>query len=273
MPTYDSVLSQTISVHTNPFIPDSLHQHPQVAATVHAVGNFFSDKVFTVPREQVLMHAQHQTVFPDWILYVFAGLLAVYALIRFYYPATIKMYAGMLQHPIAFIEKESALKQGFLFSFFQFVSFLVNMGLLLYVLNLRWMQLHIPESGLLKGMLFWSAVVFIYFVVNQAGAWIVAFIFQTFPSVRLQTKIVASLAYILGGVLTPVLFFYFYTFWSVFLYLAVVIVVIVLVLKWIQLFKIGLTHTGYAPVHLFLYLCALEIIPVILLIKLAVLQV
>lgn len=270
MSVYDSVLNQSFSTPWRVQSADSVSRF-LLPSGVEARGHFLSDTTLWATPELV---ANHQNIgFPGWIYYLFFGLLSVFAVLRFYYPKTYKMIVRYLKNPLSVAEKENNERPGLMIVFFQFTAYLIDLGLLIFFLNKKgqWVQLH--EQTFFYGLLFWGTVVFIYFILNQLLALVVGFLFDTSIATDIHVKMNSYMAYSQAFFLTPVLFFYIYTGWVILLYLAVSIVVVFSLFKWAQVVRVGLSRTGYTAFHLFLYLCTLEIIPVLLLIRVAILQV
>ncbi|MBN2616532.1 MAG: DUF4271 domain-containing protein [Bacteroidales bacterium] len=270
MPVIDTVFNQSVNAPWAVHSADSISRF-LLPPGVKAEGHFLSDTAHW-GRPELLVNATSDG-FPGWIFYVFFGMLAVFALFRFYYPTTFRMIIGYLKNPVVLAEKDNTNRPGFMIVFFQFAAYLIDVGFLLYLLNQKWNWVRMHDHTFLLSLLFWISIVLIYFFFNQIFARLSGLLFQTVSSADIQVKMVSYMAYSQAIFLTPVLFFYLYTRWDYMLYLAVLIVVVFLFVKWIQISRIGMTKTGYTAFHLFLYLCALEIIPVLLLIKVAVLQV
>jgi hypothetical protein len=70
-----------------------------------------------------------------------------------------------------------------------------------------------------------------------------------------------------GLLLLPAVTFSIYIDKSVYLWIAISVVSILLIYRFIRSFMIGLSNTQYSIFYLFLYLCTLEILPLILLLK------
>jgi hypothetical protein len=80
---------------------------------------------------------------------------------------------------------------------------------------------------------------------------------------------------ILGIALFPVAVIMLFTEipdFHILIYSSLLIAGITYIYRLIRGFDIGLSHQNYSPFHLFLYLCALEIAPLLVIIKLVTLQ-
>ncbi|MBN2639827.1 MAG: DUF4271 domain-containing protein [Bacteroidales bacterium] len=270
MSVIDSVLNQSVNTPWTVHSADSINRFFLPPGT-EVNGRFLSDTVQKV--SPALIYDHHYLGFPNWYYYLFFGLIAVFAVFRFYYPRVFGQILSYLRSPLLSAEKENSERPGFMIVFFQFIAYLIDLGLLIYLMNQNWHWVQVHEQTFFTGLVFWSLVVLLYFGLNQILTVIIGFLFETSQASKIHIKINAYSAYSLAIFLTPVLFLFLYTGVAFLLYLAVLIVVVSLLFKWIQIFRIGLFHTGYTAFHLFLYLCALEIIPVLLLFRVAVLQV
>ncbi len=72
-----------------------------------------------------------------------------------------------------------------------------------------------------------------------------------------------------GIVLFPVLILFVYSGLHIFLYLAVILLVVLWLFRLKRAFVLGLGCTNYSSHYLFLYLCTLEVMPIILIYKLS----
>jgi hypothetical protein len=66
-----------------------------------------------------------------------------------------------------------------------------------------------------------------------------------------------------GIILLPLLLLIIYTYHELFLYMAGGLILIMIFLRFIRGVAIGLSDTKFSLFHLFLYLCTLEILPII----------
>ena len=106
-----------------------------------------------------------------------------------------------------------------------------------------------------------------FYLFNQLSTFLIGFAFDTRGRTSMQMKNNAVWAYINGLFLTPLLLIYFYTQNSFLFGIMIAGLIILLLFKWVQTVKIGLATQNFNMLHLFLYLCAVEIIPLFLLVK------
>ncbi len=74
----------------------------------------------------------------------------------------------------------------------------------------------------------------------------------------------------LGVVLLPFLIFITYTGSDMLIYLSLIIISITFIYKLLRGFVIGLNYSGFSLFYLFLYLCTVEVLPVVVVVKLLV---
>lgn len=241
----------------------------QVHDTVPAVhGSFLhtGNKLFEVPHPFL---SGNSLVDPNqfWIFYLLAGFLALFAFIKY--------YSFRDQKPLYSLWGKSPVKQdgdnrgkvSFIVAVFLFLNFLLSIGLLVVAVNQKF---HIfPALQIPVFNVFVLAVLATlgYYLVNVISILVVSFLFGVSEQAGWYAKTGSRLVFNLGIVLLPLLLFYFFTAWDILLYLSVGVVVVFVLFKWITLLRMGDSVDHYTIFHNILYLCALEIIPIMLLIK------
>lgn len=65
----------------------------------------------------------------------------------------------------------------------------------------------------------------------------------------------------------PFITLFYYSEFPIFLFIGIIIWSIIQIYRFIRLFVIGFSYSIFSSLHLFLYLCTLEIIPIVILIK------
>ncbi len=142
-----------------------------------------------------------------------------------------------------------------------------SLALLLYKLAI------IYSPGLLinvHGFFLFLGIFAIFIVLSLIKAVVVTFIGNVFKTTRsAHDYLVNNMIFniVTGLLLFPAVIFCIYIDEPVYLWIAGFIVVILLVYRFIRSFMIGLSNTRYSIFYLFLYLCTLEILPLLLLLK------
>jgi len=94
------------------------------------------------------------------------------------------------------------------------------------------------------------------------------FIFRTKEKSTQHLNIYVNTENALGILLLPVLLLSLYATIPFILFAGILLFIIILIIRWVKTFFIGMTIGGFTVLHLILYLCTLEIIPVLIVIKL-----
>jgi hypothetical protein len=221
-----------------------------------------------IQKHAVVIHPQlvHAAGY-DWIFYMLFGLLFLIAFIRFFYPAAAKTVFFWFSGAGFRNNDNGAGKQGLLVSSFLMLNFIVSITLFIVVIQMR---TGVSLADISSSSRFWLVAaggVAGFFLYDQLSAFLTGFIFDTGRQSSLQMKNTATWAYISGLFLTPLLLIYFYSDADFVFDIMAGGLLILLLFKWFQTAKIGLSTRNFNALHLFLYLCAVEIIPLFLLVK------
>lgn len=253
-------LPQSVTQMSESPISDSLKSLP--------TGSFLEtgNKLFEVHHS---LFNYHSPIHPynHWAFYLLFGFISIFAVIRYYYPHAYRALLMAIGKTSAWQENESKGAAGLMVPLFLFINFLVSMGLLFFVSNQKFNLFRIFGVTPFEFFLFSCLVVLLYYFLNEIVILFVGFLFGTSKHALLHVKTGSHIANFLGMILNPLLLFYFFTNLDLFFYLALSAIVLALLFKWVLLFKMGLSLIYYSPFHIILYLCTLEIIPIMLLIK------
>lgn len=205
---------------------------------------------------------------PYWIYYLLFGLIALVAFIRFYYPQALMGLMGF--KPVkqaSHSNDESDLATGILAPAFLFFNFLVAIALLGNAWFKALFYSEFIEFHLWEKIPVFILVLLGYSLFNLVISWAIGFLFAERALASAHYHIAAQASYLTGLFLSPVLLIYFYNPSPFLLWLGLVILLVFLFLKWYRLLVTGLSQHIYGPVHFFLYLCTVEILPLLLLLK------
>ncbi len=204
------------------------------------------------------------------VFYVLFGLLAFIAFVRFFYPYAFRSVFSSFVQTSSFRPADNTAKSGLVVQLFLIFNFFISVTLLALTELVR---LHIFSADVYHLPELWGTtmgVVILFYLFNQFFTFLVGFIFNTSNQARQQMKNTALWAYITGIFLTPLLLIYFYTNSILVSDFMVIILAVLILFKWFQTIRIGLTTRNYHLLHLFLYLCAVEIAPLFLLVKMGI---
>jgi hypothetical protein len=94
--------------------------------------------------------------------------------------------------------------------------------------------------------------------------WLISVTFKNKETAKEYIQNILIYNLVLGILLLPVLLLIIYTYHELFLYVAGGLVLIMIFLRFIRGVAIGLSDSKFSLFHLFLYLCTLEILPLVI---------
>ena len=202
-----------------------------------------------------------------WIFYLLFGFIALFAFIKYYYSGDLKTLISMLGKSPLKQDVDSGGKVSFIVSVFLFANFLGSIGLLVVAINQKFHFFPGLQTSAFNIFLISALAALIYYVFNEVSILILGFLFGVSKQAKWYAKTGSGIVFTLGIVLLPLLLFYFFTSLNILLYLSVGVVGMFVLLKWLLLLRNSYSVNHFTIFHNILYLCALEIIPIMLLIK------
>ena len=159
-------------------------------------------------------------------------------------------------------------KDGLLFSFFFYFNYMTVVVLFIILAIEQFIPFEagaIPVSQLivLTPLAFIAYSLYKLVFISASG-----FLFKTPTLAMQQIRLYVNIDNISGLLLLPILLITISTQMAYFFYFALFIILIANTIKWFQTIVIGKSVPMYKLYHLIIYLCTLEIIPLLLLIKL-----
>ena len=204
----------------------------------------------------------------DWIAYLLFGLLAGISIIWYLLPERL---ANITIFPSDFktvkLRDRAFTSPGFLISAYLFINYLVSFTLFIF-LSIKYFTpnslIHLSDNLLI---FYISIVVFIFFFFRIFYIRTAGFLFQSTPISKQQQALYFNIDSLLGIILIPVLVLMMYTNIEIFTIIGIIIILIIYIFRWFQSFFLGNSILGFSLLHLFMYLCTLEIIPLLILTK------
>ncbi|MDP2722075.1 MAG: DUF4271 domain-containing protein [Bacteroidales bacterium] len=156
---------------------------------------------------------------------------------------------------------------GVVVDLFFWINFLFTTSLMLFL----FVETYIPhvlftESDY-KLFLYLFLAVIAFWLYRRIVIKIISFIFMTKPMSGRQIKLDQNVENATGVVLLPVLLLSMLWFHSFFLIAALIVALGMQVFRWSQTVAIGISGTRFSAFHFILYLCSLELIPMIIILK------
>ncbi len=205
----------------------------------------------------------------DWLVYLVAGVLLLLGIIRSSYLKYFNdMFRAFFNPTLSQRQLKDQLSQSpfpnFLLNFF----FVISLGLYLYLLMYRldyptdaiaWML--IPGLMLLVGIIY-----LVKFVVLRFCGWL----FGNEELIDAYVFILYLINKVLGILLAPflvVLAFCSPEIASICLYISIFFIVLLVVYRYVRSYSLVRQYLSFSKLHFFLYLCAFEVVPVLIITK------
>jgi len=202
-----------------------------------------------------------------WIYYLLAGFIALFAFIKYYYSNDLRTLISLLGKSSERQDTDSGGKVSFIVTLFLFANFFTSFGLLVVAVNQKFHFFQVLQTQDFGVFLVAALATLGYYLFNEVNILVVGFLFGVTKQAVWYAKTGSGLVFTLGIVLLPLLLFYFFTAWNILLYLSVGVAIIFMLFKWALLLRNSYSVNHFTVFHNILYLCALEIIPIMLLIK------
>ncbi|MCF6342100.1 MAG: DUF4271 domain-containing protein [Bacteroidales bacterium] len=203
----------------------------------------------------------------EWMSGLLLLLLLVIAVLWFVAPGR---PVGVYRMKYAFSKPEKTALQGFGFlsPFLFYVNYLLSGVLFSLLITGQFFG----ETGNMAApgpfsLLIASAFV-AYSLYRLVFISVAGFLFKTEPTAKQQIRLYISLDNLTGFLMLPVLLLILFTEGQLFFYFGLLLLLIANAIKWFQTIALGKSISQFRLYHLIVYLCTLEIIPLLLLIKL-----
>jgi hypothetical protein len=268
----DTITTNVVSFRkTTDWFTDSLATSFDKLSTTQTLtdsieGTFFHPQNVGTPRMEIvpLVKAANPN---EWMLTTMIALLVFMIFLWYLMPgrrSLFQQFKQSLQHP-----GEMAIpKNGLLFSFFFYLNYLTVLVLII-ILSVNTFAKPATAFGPLSQLTVLTSLAFVgYSFYKLVFIAVAGFFFKTQTAAARQIRLYIDIDNISGFILLLLLLLALSTQNSYFFYFGVFLILIFNGIKWFQTFAIGKSIPMYKLYHLIIYLCTLEIIPLILLAKL-----
>jgi hypothetical protein len=239
--------------------------------TVHVASvdssNIIIDSFFQQSIQEINPILSHSADY-SWFIYLLFFLMFTVALIWYLIPERlIYAFSISVKPDSARLNEKESPAPGAVVTFFFLMNSLITFSFLLYYV-LKYMYRYDFE-----GRNYWEAMFYIAAVLSSVYALkmimviLAGWVFDTFEMAKKQVRIYFNSNIAMGVTLLPLLFILVIVPNIYLLYLIIFITTIVFIIRWVQVVRLGISITHFNFFHLILYLCTLEIIPVLVLIK------
>jgi len=250
------------------------HYSGQIVAdtmTVREPGSLLTHGAYIMdkPAGNSIAAIHHANFSADWIFWIILGGFILLAMTKFYFEKRLALiFSSVFSRSSAnLLIRES---NAFRFQSFSFLLIIYLISITLFVFQVfRYLS---PGSvDFWPNILFYLKIVgaFIaFFLIKITTIRIVGFIFKNphTASEYIQNMFIFNL--FAGIILLPLVLFIHYSHSSLFLFVSFGFLIILMILRFIRGIFVGLSDHKFSLFHLFLYLCTLEILPLIVIAKL-----
>ncbi len=248
-------------------IQDTLNSDTATAAL--SVTDIPAHQHFLQQKELIVNIVTRHQNYTDWISVYFWGILLLVTLIWYFFPERVLRILSRegSRHKLKYSDNQFA-KPGLMLYALYILTFISSISVFILLIFTAWFPNIIDKLSFNK--LLWGIPLLIglYFLLRMVVIYLTGFIFKTSDIASKQIRENFRANMIQSFLLIPVLIILLSTSYNYIIYAGILIMALVITYKWALLLIIGLKSSKISLYHNILYLCALEIIPVIVIIKL-----
>ncbi len=261
-------MNDTINIiqRTNPFVYLSENQCFDVNSIVlnppTGLDNFLqTGRVSIVPREIIPMQLDFFTLM---LLFFIVGI----ALLRWYMPDRF-FYEISVGNRLSFSRKGANLVSApaLVVDIFHLLNFFFTVSLLTYLFFAQYFNYFLLVYSGMELFLFILLAYILFWGYRRFFIRMISFIFNTSSLSSQQLKIDQNVENLLSVMLLPLLLLAMFSFHKFFLISAVLLALGMQIFRWVQTVSIGISNTRFSAFHFILYLCSLELVPMLIMIK------
>lgn len=217
------------------------------------------------PRHHGALAIERQST--DWIIITFLACLVIIAWIQASYAKRLsQIFKAVAQpHYINQLERDGNLFKERIALGLSFIYYATT-SVFVFIFMRDYIGVPAGFSNLVFTLLVFAGI-FTYQMLKSFIIFISGIIFNTRESSRQYQLNIMIFNHVIGLVLFPITLIAFYGDASVLLTAGIVIIVLLVAYRLIRSILLGLTNKSYNLFYLFLYLCTLEILPLLLLFK------
>lgn len=199
---------------------------------------------------------------------ILLSLLLIIAAILYFSPDTIKSnISAMLNNPLKRSWESGINTSGIIINTILYINFIfvfsVSIFLIFKSLLPNYFILSFSQNSIYVLIIFVSA----YIIFRQIFIWLTGWLFDNLEMGKAHNKLLNSLEKTVGLIILPILLVSIYSDVSWLLALSSLILLMFVVARWVFAMALGLRITKFSWFHIILYLCTLEIIPFLMIIK------
>ena len=207
----------------------------------------------------------------DYLTYVIIFLIGSAALIWHFMPDRFRMIFS-LKTESHYLRSVNAnpLVQGNLITGFFAINYFISLGIFMFLFLGEFFEDLIEGHSTIE-MLGWCYfIIGVFYIYRTALIYGISIIFNTIKLRKQQVRIGQNILFITGIFLLPIILLKLYTGFGGLLIFAIVIIGLLQLVRLTKTFAIGKSISMFNALHIILYLCALDIVPALVLIRMFV---
>ena len=211
-----------------------------------------------------------QSAHSDWMVYTLFILLFGISLVWYYFPER-----ALSIFKISDTKKDARSNYstgnetpGIMIVFFFIMNYLLTISLFLYLSISELIEVNIQITKGQSFLLLFIIGITALYLYRVIVIFFSGFIFNTKEVAEKQLKMYINIDNIIGVSLIPILILVLFVQLKIVIYIGLAVILILQIIKWVQTFLLGISISGFSVLHLFMYLCTLELLPIVVLIKL-----
>jgi hypothetical protein len=207
----------------------------------------------------------------DYLTYVIIFLIGSAALIWHFMPDRFRMIFS-LKTESHYLRSVNAnpLVQGNLITGFFAINYFISLGIFMLLFLSEFFEDLIDGYSIYEVLGWCYFVIGVFYIYRTALIYGISVIFNTSKLRKQQVRIGQNILFITGVFLLPIILLEVYTGFEILLIFAIVMIVLLQLIRLIKTFVIGKSISMFNALHIILYLCALDIVPVLVLIRMFV---
>jgi hypothetical protein len=218
----------------------------------------------TAPSDMILHPLASSEIKNNWIFWILLGGFVVLTIVRYYHEKRLRLFGTSIYKRSAAIQliRESPIYSHRSF-FPMLLIYIISVTLLIY------QSVEIFSPGSTEGIktllvfLLFLGIYVVFSLLKISVIWLISVTFKNKETAKEYIQNILIYNLVTGILLLPLLLLIIYTYHELFLYVAGGLVLIMIFLRFIRGITIGLSDSKFSLFHLFLYLCTLEILPLL----------
>ena len=206
-----------------------------------------------------------------WFIYVLLFFAFGVALIWYFIPERLSsIFSLSVRSIISWSPEKKNTDPGLVVSLFFLLNSLVTFSFLVFYVLRKLFKYDFAGLNEYQALAYIATLIVLIYVLKMAFVVLAGFLFDTSEMAGKQRRVYFNFNNTIGVILLPLLFLLLIIPSIYLLYVILCIVAIIFMLRWAQIISLGISMSHYNIIHLILYLCTLEIIPMVVLVKIFV---